>query len=97
MFTEKIAMSGVRKRSQFQTSLHACVFHQQDVDPFSDADATSDIKQVNVLVPYEGEGSWNFNFEPQIGDIVELPRGQKYKVSKVSDSIGMYELVCRSI
>lgn len=94
MYTDIIAISGVRKRDSYYTSLKACVFDQQDVDPFCDSDATTNLKMINVLISYD---NWMLNIKPQIGDTITLENAEKYKVVKVSESMGLYDLNCRSI
>ena len=74
--------------------VRCCAFPIEDIDPFAETDADSEIKKVTILVR---KSEWNFNAKsPQIGDKVELTDDAEYRISEVNDEQNWWKLTGRS-
>lgn len=93
MFDDVISLesNGIR------TSVNACVFPPEDVDPFSDVDATTDLKRINILIKKPDEASHDFNvkIQPKIGDTIVLEDNSKWNITKCSFSQSEYQIEAR--
>ena len=45
-------------------TFNACVYPPERVDPFVDADATSSLLKICLIIRKMGEGSWNLDTPP---------------------------------
>lgn len=95
MFCDVVEISGTRDGSPFQTSLDACVFPREDVDPFVESSAESDVRKIDVLVRVR-DADRSGAYRPQLGDVVEREGGDKWKVCGVEKEQNWYRITARS-
>jgi len=64
MYTDEVMVT----HSNVSGTFKACAFPPERVDPFAEADATSGLLKVQFQIRKYGDGAWNFETPPQIGD-----------------------------
>lgn len=92
MFTDNIMVT----HDGVQSTICACVFPPDRVDPFSEADAETGMLKMQMVIRAKGEDAWNFETPPQIGDEVMTPDAKKWRMSDVVFFDDSYTIEARS-
>lgn len=98
MYLDTLTAICKRNNVEISSSIPCCIFPIEDIDPFDDNSAKSNIKKINILVRYD---DWNdapalSDIEPEIGDKI-ITDGKNYKVSIVENENGQWRMEGRSI
>ena len=76
-------------------TIDCCIFPIENIDPFADIDTDSSIKLMSVLIK---KSCWHFTTkQPDIGDVITLPCGKKFKIAEVDEEQNWWKTVGRSI
>ena len=97
MFCDVVKIDGVRSNGAFQSSVKACAFPAQDVDPFDDSSADSDMQSITVVIPKVEQTGAPLKCQVQIGDKLTLDDRTAWKVSDVSTVEKYWKVEARSI
>lgn len=97
MFCDVVKIDGVRGNGAFQSSVKACVFPAQDVDPFDGASADSDMQSIVVIVPKAEQTGAPVKCQVQIGDTLTLDDSTAWKASDISTVEKYWKIEARSI
>lgn len=98
MYLDTLSAVCKRNNVEVSSSISCCIFPIEDIDPFDDTNAKSDIKKINILVRYD---DWNCDavlsaIEPEIGDKV-ITDVKSYKICIVENENGQWRMEGRSI
>lgn len=75
----------------------ACVFPPERVDPFSESDAVSGLLKMQFILRKTGEGAWNRETPPQIGDYAQTADAKKWRITDVVFFDDGYTIDARSV
>ena len=90
-FDSTIAIQGIRKDNcQVNTSILASLFPVEDIDPFSDVDADTEVKKIYAIVDKTYFG------KIQVGDTLTTEENEVFKVTKVEKTLDCTRLEARS-
>lgn len=81
MFLDVIEISSKRKSDYNKTSLNACVFPIETVEPFIDTDTQSEVKHICVVIH---KSDWPFKNLMAIGDTITEFDSTTWKITDVS-------------
>lgn len=93
MYTDEVMVS----HSGVSGTFKACAFPPERVDPFSEADATSGLLKMQLQIRKFGDGAWNFETAPQIGDVVTTVDTKQWRITDVVYFDDCYTIEARSI
>ncbi len=93
MFTDEVMVT----HQDVSSTVCACVFPPERVDPFSEADADSSLLKISLVIRARGDGAWNFDTPPQIGDTVVTVDTKKWRMTEVLFFDDSYSIEARSI
>ena len=94
MYLDTIGYAATRDGGTLRTSLNACVFPIETVDPFADSDTENEAKRIQVLIR---KADWHFTTAPQTGDEITALPNTKYRVQDVDDELDGYRIKARRV
>ncbi|MBR4654132.1 MAG: hypothetical protein IKO72_12310 [Kiritimatiellae bacterium] len=98
-YEDEIAVRGTAQSGTFK----ACIFENGLDDPLMDASIAADRRAVMVHIPKHGDGGWNCEGVPAVGDRLTLlswggkPCSDEFAVSSVSDFGDAWILAAREV
>lgn len=87
MYDRVVGVEGARQGKTLRGQFRACVFELGLMDPLADTDSSSERRAVSINVPRCGADGW-IGGRPQVGDMVMLDDGTRFRVCRVSLPMG---------
>lgn len=98
-YDQVISISGQSQK----TSLKACVFEEIFDDPLSEMSPSADRRKILVFIPMHGEGGWNDETSPKLGDILTVTSWggmagtDEFAIEFVQEFSGCWRLTAREV
>ena len=96
MMTDCISFFGSRGDIQHKTTVKACLFPIESIDPLAENDIESDVKMVSITAKEDAFMPYDKKMKPQVGDTFITENDEKYKVTSVERSNGFFDIIGRS-
>lgn len=81
MFCDVVEFACVREGRKNRSSVRACVFPVEDVDPFVDSDVENNLKKIHVIVKKLSMDA--LGVVPKVGDVFKMANCESYGITSV--------------